>query len=99
MAQWPKQTLKYPDDDSQSDAYIKGPDPDIIIGSTENQGFNSIHQLGSSAGDHVLYPGSQYADAQGKYRLRMDVSYQGYGYHINQPTEVLAISVLVAFCL
>ncbi|KAH0023889.1 hypothetical protein KCU78_g5265, partial [Aureobasidium melanogenum] len=96
MAQWPKQILEYPDDDTQ------WPTPGIIIASTQNQVSsvnNSFQWLGSSAEDHVFYPGSEYADAEGKYRLRMDVSSHGYSYQINQTSKVIAISVLVAYCV
>lgn len=58
----------------------------------------SLQWLGSSDKNHVFYAGSEYAEAEGKYRMRFDVSSHGYGYQVNQPTKVIAIAVLAAYC-
>ncbi|KAH0373824.1 hypothetical protein KCU65_g356, partial [Aureobasidium melanogenum] len=97
MARWPEQVLNYP---SIANYY---PDPSIIVrpNSTASDQLMSpsFRVLGSSPGDHVFYAGSEYADAEGKYKLRTDVSTQGYGYHLDQTTKIIAISVLAAYCL
>ncbi|KAG9569013.1 hypothetical protein KCU71_g2731, partial [Aureobasidium melanogenum] len=96
MAQWPKQTLNYPNDPPTPLGRTGGwPDPGVLVGGP----VTSTRWLGSSAKDHVLFPGSEQAEAQGKYRLRMDVSSHGYGYSIDQPTKVIAIAVLAAYSL
>ncbi|KAG9606022.1 hypothetical protein KCU77_g532, partial [Aureobasidium melanogenum] len=103
MAQWPKQILEYPNDSPSSVGSSSLADPGIIIGrprSNQSDWPNpSVRWLGSSTEDHILFPGSEYAEEQHKYRLRMDVSSYGYGYHIDQPTKIIAICVLAMYCL
>ncbi|KAH0172184.1 hypothetical protein KCU67_g1843, partial [Aureobasidium melanogenum] len=85
MAQLPKQTPTFFSDDDGS-LY---PNP-------------SLTWRGSSAEHHDFYwclESWNAQDAQGKYRLRMDVSSHGYGYQIDQTSKVIAISVLAAYCL
>ncbi|KAG9605616.1 hypothetical protein KCU77_g471, partial [Aureobasidium melanogenum] len=103
MAQWPKHVLDYPNDGPQSAQDSKFPDPGIFVGSSHSDHNelpnDSLQWSGSSPEGHVFYPGSESANAQGKYRLRMDVSSHGYGYHINQPTKFIATAVLALYCL
>ncbi|KAH0404854.1 hypothetical protein KCU89_g708, partial [Aureobasidium melanogenum] len=95
MAQWPEQSLEYP-----GSPQAPRNDPGVIIGSDSDGSYStSLRWLASSAGDHNFYPGSENAEDEGKYRLRMDVSYHGYGYQIDQTTKSIAISVLAAYCL
>ncbi|KAG9515626.1 hypothetical protein KCU93_g9439, partial [Aureobasidium melanogenum] len=96
MAEWPVLVLALPE---EPDAY---PD-EIIVGNptVNDSGYinPSLQWRGPSKADHVFYPGSEYVDTKDKYRLRMDVSTHGYGYHINQTSKVISISVLAAYCL
>lgn len=96
MAQWPRWIIETPDnsEDVFGDIIIENP-------RSNDSGYvnPSLRWLAPSTGDHVFFAGSEYARAQGKYRLRMDVSTYGYGYQINQTTKVIAICVLVAYCL
>ncbi|KAH0351851.1 hypothetical protein KCU81_g2105, partial [Aureobasidium melanogenum] len=97
MAQWPDWVLHTPDN------WFAFSGGDIIIGNPRinNSGYAnpSLRWLDPSTGDHVFYPDSEHADTQGKYKLEMDVSTRGYGYHIDQPTKIIAIAVLAAYCL
>ncbi|KAH0281765.1 hypothetical protein KCU91_g93, partial [Aureobasidium melanogenum] len=103
MAQWPKQILNYPNDFPTLSWPPSLADAGIIIGdpSTNATEFPnpSLRWLSSSPGDHLFFPGTEYADREGKYKLQMNVSSHGYGYSIDQPTKVIAIAVLTAYCL
>jgi hypothetical protein len=81
MAQWPKQTLDYPNDDT----WIGGFPKTSIILQPKRTGLDPfpnplLKWRGSLADDHDFYPGSESAAKQGKYRLQLDVSYYGYSY-------------------
>lgn len=92
MAQWPRQALNY-----TAATYL---DTNLISDSPNAQRafVNASFRL-FQAGGHVLYQDTGPAEAEGKYRLWIDVSYQGYGYQINQTTKIIAIFVLAAYCL
>ncbi|KAG9671516.1 hypothetical protein KCU99_g4722, partial [Aureobasidium melanogenum] len=100
LGQWPKQILHYPVEDPNSFSYLFEPDAGILVGNSglDNRLFTGSFGIDSSP-KNVLYPGSQIAEAQGNYRLRMNITAQGYGYFIDQPTKAIAISVLAAYCL
>ncbi|KAG9517866.1 hypothetical protein KCV07_g5859, partial [Aureobasidium melanogenum] len=103
VAQWPKQILSYPKNAPHSlgtSLYLDDSNLGIIVGSNSSAWYTkSLQWLGSSYQDHIFFPGSEYAEVLGKYRLQIDVSSHGYGYWIDHPTKVVAISVLAAYCL